>query len=147
MRQITLSLSLLLATYIFGQATTTLSVTGSKELIKRDALIAPYVVKARKKLNWFYKAYNKKNIKDAKYYAVIRLYDSDGKYDQIFAELKSWDGNRLTGRITNTPKTVTQYRKDQVLEFKEEVILDWLIVYPNGKEKGNYIGNFLKQQQ
>ena len=129
---------------ISAQSGAPLSVTGSKELAERDALIAPYVVKARRQLNKFHKAYNKKKDPTAKYYAVIRLYDSDGKYDQVYLEVRSWDGDRLTGRITNTLKTATQYKKDQVIDFKEDVILDWLIQYANGKEKGNYVGNFLK---
>lgn len=143
-----ISLALILISFFTVFSQKTHSTTGSTELKNIDKEMVQFVVKARAKLNKFKKSYKKAEEKksDTRHYAMIRLYAPNGAYDQVYMKITSWDGHRLLGVLTNEPVNATNFKKNQKFEFKEEDILDWLIQYPNGKEKGNFCGPYLKKK-
>lgn len=78
-------------------------------------------------------------------YAVkIRIDDpTNGEVEYFWVGDLKRDGNRFSGRIDNTPRSVTNVRQNQVVRFTRAEIYDWMYVdsnFTNGKRR--MMGNF-----
>jgi len=118
-------------------------IESSEKQKQYEKLIAPYVEQALKTLP----VAKQKFLKGLKYgeafFLVTRIYDKDGKFEQVFVRIKKWENDNIKGLISNDLHTVKEYYNGQMIDFKEKDVLDWLISKPDGNEEGNYVGKFL----
>lgn len=86
----------------------------------------------------------------AKFYCTVRLADDGGRVEQVFVEVAAWgtgaDG-RISGRISNTLRHLQGFVKGQEVFFDQADILDWTIRHADGREEGNFIGQFLREER
>ncbi len=108
-----------------------------------EKMIAPYVKQALKKLPEAKQRFLKGLKSGEAFFLVTRIYDKDGKFEQVFVRVKKWDNENIKGLISNDLYTVKEYYYGQIIDFKEKDVLDWLISKPDGSEEGNYVGKFL----
>ena len=108
-----------------------------------DNMIAPYIEQALKTLPDAKQRFLKGLKPGEVFFLVTRIYDKDGKFEQIFVRIKKWDDDNIKGLISNNLYTVKEYFNGQIIDFNEKDVLDWLISKPDGSEEGNYIGKFL----
>jgi hypothetical protein len=108
-----------------------------------EDMIAPYVRQALKTLPEAKKKFRNGLPKGEAFFLVTRIYDKDGKFEQVFARVKQWSDDSIQGNIANDLHTVKEYHNGQLITFREKDIVDWLISKPDGSEEGNYVGKFL----
>ena len=116
------------------------SSTQTKELDKK---IAPYVEMAKKTLPDAKQKFMKGLSKGEAFFLTTRLFDKNGKYEQIFVRVIKWDGENITGTIASDLNVVKEYKSGQVINMKEKNIFDWLITKADGSEEGNFVGKYL----
>lgn len=86
----------------------------------------------------------------AKFYCTVRLADDGGRVEQVFIEVTGWGsgaGGRITGRISNALRHLRGFVKGQEVVFDQTDILDWTIRHADGREEGNFIGQFLREER
>jgi hypothetical protein len=81
------------------------------------------------------------------FFAVTRLHDAEGRFEQVFIAVDHIKAGRITGRIWNDINTVRGYRVGQTYTFPEAELVDWLITRPDGSEEGNFVGKFIEELQ
>ncbi len=113
------------------------------EQMHYDKMIAPYVAKARKTLPEAKQRFLSGMQPGESFFLVTRIYDKDGKFEQVFVRIKKWNGEHISGLIANNLNVVKEYQNGQLIEFKEQDVLDWLIAKRDGSEEGNFIGKYL----
>lgn len=118
-----------------------------KQLKAFDDAIAPAVKQARKTLPQAKKRFLQGLKPDEAFFLTTRIYDADGKFEQVFVRVTKWENNRVVGTIANELGTVKQYQVNQSIEFPEKAILDWTVAKPDGSEEGNYVGKFIDTLQ
>ena len=106
-------------------------------------MIAPYVEQALKTLPEAKQRFLNGLKQGEVFFLVTRIYDKDGKFEQVFVRIKKWNYDNIKGLIANDLFSVKEYYKGQMIEFKEKDVLDWLISKPDGSEEGNFVGKFL----
>ncbi|WP_133271377.1 DUF2314 domain-containing protein [Hymenobacter radiodurans] len=84
---------------------------------------------------------------DEAFFLTTRIYDSDGKFEQVFVRVTSWENTTVVGTIANELGVVQQYKINQSIVFPEKAILDWTIAKPDGSEEGNYVGKLIDTLQ
>lgn len=119
------------------------NIVGTEGLEEYDKLIEPYVQKARKALPKAKKKYIKGLKKGEAFFLTTRIYDTEGRFEQIFVRVTEWKKDQVKGTIANELNAVQGYRYGQEIEFPEMAVLDWLITKPNGEEEGNFVGKYL----
>ena len=112
-----------------------------------DQMIAPYVEQARKTLPNVKKRFLAGLKEGEKFYLVIRIYDKDGKFEQVFVRITDWKDTVITGNIRNELYVVKEYQNGQLITFKEKDVMDWFIREPGGGEEGNFVGKYLDSVQ
>lgn len=148
--------ALLISVNLFSQDETTppdktkdkpVDVSNADELKKLDKLIESPVKKARKSLPKTKERYLKGLPKGQTLYLTVRIFDKDGKFEQIFARVRSWEGDSITARIGNALNVVKEYKQGQLIEFKETEVIDWTIVNAKGEEEGNFVGKYIDKHR
>ena len=119
------------------------TVQGAEQLEKYDKLIKPYVEQAKKTLPQAKEKFQKGLRAGEAFFLVIRIFDSNGNYEQVFVRVEEWNDENIQGNIANDLNTVKGFTFGQSIEFNENSVLDWLISKPDGTEEGNFIGKFL----
>jgi uncharacterized protein YegJ (DUF2314 family) len=115
----------------------------SEQLRKFEEAIKPYVEKARK--TWpdakrrFLAGLPPKHV----FAVTTRLYDSTGRFEQVFIEVKEIKDGKITGLIASDVEFITKYKYGDAYSFPETDLIDWTISKPDGTEEGNFVGNFL----
>ena len=108
-----------------------------------EKMVAPYVEQALKTLPEAKQLFLNGLKPGESFFLVTRIYDKDGKFEQVFVRVKKWDNDNIKGLISNDLYTVKEYHNGQMIDFKEKDVLDWLISKPDGSEEGNFVGKFL----
>ena len=114
-----------------------------EQLQKFEEAIKPYVEKARK--TWpdakkrFLAGLPPKHI----FAVTTRLYDSTGRWEQVFIEVKEIKDGKITGLIASDVEFISKYKYGDVYVLPETDLIDWTISKPDGTEEGNFVGNFL----
>jgi uncharacterized protein YegJ (DUF2314 family) len=80
------------------------------------------------------------------FYLTTRVVDPDGRFEQVFVQVRQWEGTYVQGTIANKLETVKTFVTGQQLEFTTKAVLDWTLIRANGAEEGNYVGKFLDIQ-
>ena len=112
-----------------------------------DKLIAPAVKQAHKTLPQAKKRFLAGLPPDESFFLTTRIYDTDGKYEQVFVRVAKWGKDKIEGTIASDLNLVEEYKTNQSIEFPEKAILDWTIAKADGREKGNYVGKFIDTLQ
>lgn len=112
-----------------------------------DKLIAPAVKQARKTLPAAKKRFAAGLPAGQAFYLTTRIFDADGKYEQVFVRVQAWRGATVQGRISNELNLVQQYQSGQVISFPESAVLDWTITTADGGEEGNFVGKLIDSLQ
>jgi hypothetical protein len=81
------------------------------------------------------------------FFVTTRLYDADGRMEQVFVVVDRIADGRITGRIWNDINTVRGFARGQTVTFGEAELVDWLIARPDGTEEGNFVGKFIDDYQ
>jgi hypothetical protein len=116
--------------------------TSEAETSRLDKAMQPYVVKARAGLPGIKKRFEA-GMKDEVLMLTVRVYDPNGKYEQVFATVKKWDEKEITGTIASDVMGIKSHKMGDEITFPEKDILDWTIEKRDGTEEGNVVGNFL----
>jgi hypothetical protein len=119
----------------------------AKEAEELDKAIAPFLKKARKTYPEAKKRYQAGLPAGQHFFAVTKLKDAQGKFDQVFIAIARIEGDKITGRIANEVLTVRGFKEGDVYTFPEAELVDWLITRPDGTEEGNVVGKFLDEWQ
>lgn len=118
-----------------------------KQLQAFEAVIAPAVKQARKTLPQAKKRYQLGLPADEAFFLTTRIFDADGKFEQVFVRVTNWEKDKVTGTIANDLGTVKQYQINQSITFPEKAVFDWTIAKPDGSEEGNYVGKLIDTLQ
>jgi uncharacterized protein YegJ (DUF2314 family) len=110
---------------------------------KFEEAIAPYVAKARTTLPDTKKRFTQGLNKGEVLFVTTRLHDADGKYEQVFVEVKSWKDKTITGLLATNPGLIKGHKAGEKMVVEEVDVYDWTISKPDGTEEGNFVGNFL----
>jgi uncharacterized protein YegJ (DUF2314 family) len=129
------------------QPISVVSTEEGKELRAFEAVIAPAVKQARKTLPQAKKRFQIGLPTNEAFFLTTRIFDTDGKFEQVFVRVTNWESDKVTGTIANDLGTVKQYQVNQSITFPEKAILDWTITKPDGSEEGNYVGKFIDTLQ
>ena len=71
--------------------------------------------------------------------------DTQGRKEYVWAELRSWEGDRLTGVLVNEPYAVPSLKKGDVVEFRRADVFDYIWRHADGTREGNTTAAFLKR--
>lgn len=74
---------------------------------------------------------------------TIRLYDPDGKMEQVFAKVQSWNDSKITAQVGSKIEVLKSYKLGDLVSFNEGDVFDWTIMKHDGTDEGNLIGKFL----
>lgn len=112
-----------------------------------DRLIAPAVKQARKTLPKARQRFSAGLPAGQVFFLTTRIFDADGRYEQVFVRVKNWSGNTVQGLISNELNVVQQYQPGQLITFPTAAVLDWTISTADGREEGNFVGKLLDSLQ
>jgi hypothetical protein len=73
---------------------------------------------------------------------TTRIYDPDGKFEQVFVSVTSWEGETIKG-ILSSDTLILHRKRGEAVACKERDVLDWTISKADGSEEGNFVGKFL----
>jgi hypothetical protein len=113
------------------------------QLRQMDSVMAPYIAQAKASYGKAKGRFVKGLPAGEAFFVVTRIFDTDGKFEQVFIRVKAIDGEKVSGTIANDLETVREYKSNQLVAFEERNVIDWLITKPNGSEEGNFIGKYL----
>jgi uncharacterized protein YegJ (DUF2314 family) len=105
-----------------------------------QVILSAYEEQARNTLDVFNKEFseNDQNI----FYVTTRIYQ-DENFEQIFVRLVSIKGGVYEGVIASSPLGKVDFKSGDKISVKSADVLDWLIVLPDGEERGNLQGKAL----
>ena len=115
----------------------------SDALAKWRTMIAPHVEQARATYPGAKSRYLSGLPRGETFFVTVILVDEAGRFEQVFILVNKIDGGVVEGRIASNIMTVRGYARDEVRQFSEADIVDWLIARPDGSEEGNVVGKFL----
>lgn len=115
----------------------------SEDEKKFDEAIKPYVEEARKTYpaakERFLAGLPPKHV----FSVTTRLHDSEGRWEQVFIEVKEIKDGVIKGLIANDIDVVSGYQIGDSYTFPESDLIDWTVSKPDGTEEGNVVGKFL----
>lgn len=115
---------------------------GVENVRRVDEAIAPYVKKAKATLPQAKKKYLKGLPTGDEFFVTTRIYNPDGKFEQVFLSVTSWTGQTISGVAASDTSLIPIKRGDSIT-CKERDVLDWTISRADGTEEGNFVGKFL----
>ena len=117
----------------------------AEKLTEFQAAIEPYAKKARETLPGVKKRYLNGLVEEEMLYVVVRLPDQNGGFEQAYVRVRDWQGEDLLGTVASRLSIAQSQHTGVLISFKEEAIVDWVLVKADGYEEGNYVGRFLEQ--
>lgn len=130
--------------YVAPNAPADKPVQASEEQVKKfEEAIKPYVEKARKSYPEAKARYLKGLPPKHTFFVTTRLYDKQGRFEQVFIAVREIKDGQIKGVIASDIQLVDGYSRGESYSFKESELLDWTISKPDGTEEGNFVGNFL----
>jgi uncharacterized protein YegJ (DUF2314 family) len=115
----------------------------SEDEKKFDEAIKPYVEQARKTYPAAKARYLAGLPPKHLFSITTRLHDSEGRWEQVFIEVKEIKDGVIKGLIFNDIDVVSGYKLGDSYTFPESDLLDWTVSRPDGSEEGNVVGKFL----
>lgn len=121
--------------------------TKSSEVQKLEEAIKPYLEMARKTYTQAKERFLKGLPPKQTFFVTARLYDSSGRFEQVFIAVNEIKDGRIKGLIWSDVQLVSGYQKGDSYTFPESELIDWTITKPDGTEEGNFVGKFLETYQ
>jgi hypothetical protein len=115
----------------------------SSEVQRFEEAIKPYIEKARATYPEAKERFLKGLPPKHSFFVTTRLYDSTGRFEQVFIAVKEIEDGKIKGLIWSDIELVPSYKKGDLYTFPESELIDWTISRPDGTEEGNFVGNFL----
>lgn len=112
-----------------------------------EQLIAPAVKQAHKTLPKARQRFTAGLPAGQAFFLTTRIFDTDGRFEQVFVRVKNWSSGTVQGLISNELNVVQQYKPGQLITFPETAVLDWTISTADGREEGNFVGKLLDSLQ
>jgi uncharacterized protein YegJ (DUF2314 family) len=112
--------------------------------VDMQLLLKTYEEQARNTLGEFKAVFNRKDA--GTFYITTRIHQ-DANYEQIFVKLTSINGDIYKGVIASSPLGIVDFKSGDSISVKSSDVLDWLIVTPDGEERGNLQGKALDLSQ
>ena len=116
------------------------------QMKKLDSLMAPYVAQAKVTLPNAKSRFASGLPAGEAFFITTRIFDKDGKFEQVFVRVLDYSNDKIKGNIASELSVVKEYSAGQLINVKENDVLDWLISKPDGSEEGNFVGKFLDTQ-
>lgn len=80
----------------------------------------------------------------AEVYFVVILRDSIGRWEQVYMRVRQWQEDNIAAELSTNMNVVKGYPFKSIFTFSEDKCIDWIVIYPNGKEEGNFIGKYFE---
>lgn len=77
-------------------------------------------------------------------YFVVIMRDSIGLWEQVYMLVSQWDKDTINATLASEMNVVKGYPYGSTFLLTENNIVDWLLIYSDGKEEGNYIVKYLE---
>jgi uncharacterized protein YegJ (DUF2314 family) len=108
-----------------------------------ERAIAPYIKQAKATLPQAKEKYLKGLPKGEHFSVTTKIHDADGKFEQVFVGVTSWEGETIKGLLISDLITLHDHKVGESITLKQSDVLDWTISKPDGSEEGNFVGKFL----
>lgn len=79
----------------------------------------------------------------ADFFVVIILTDESDNWEQVFIQVERWNDGMVSGILASEMGIIEGAQAGDPFVFEEKHIVDWLIIYEDGKEEGNFIPQYL----
>ena len=109
--------------------------------------LKPYIEKARQTYPDAKKRYLAGLPKGQWFSVTTKIYDEQGRFEQVFIEVKEIKDGVIKGLIANDLNVLTKYKLGDAYSFPEKDLIDWTISYPDGTEEGNFVGKYIESLQ
>lgn len=80
-------------------------------------------------------------------FVVVILTDESDNWEQVFIHVERWNDEMVAGILASEMGIIEGAQPGDPFVFEEKHLVDWLIVYENGKEEGNFIAHYLSALQ
>lgn len=114
------------------------------EYIEINHKMKPYAAKARKTLPLVKQRYHQGLPEGDRLLVTVKLYDADDSFEFAQVSVADWTDEQLLGTITSPLYVVQSYQEGELINFKEDAIVDWTILKADGSREGDYVGRFLR---
>ena len=84
-----------------------------------------------------------KGLHHGEVFFVTTRIQENGKFEQVFVRVTSWEGDTIHGVLASDMQLLTTHKKGEIVDCKENELIDWTISKPDGTEEGNFVGKFL----
>lgn len=109
--------------------------------------LKPYIEKARQTYPDAKKRFLAGLPKGQWFSVTTKIYDEQGRFEQVFVEVKEIKDGVIQGVIANETNVVTKYKLGDAYSFPEKDLVDWTISHPDGTEEGNFVGKYIESLQ
>jgi uncharacterized protein YegJ (DUF2314 family) len=117
------------------------------EIKQFEESLKPYIEKARQTYPDAKKRYLAGLPLGQWFSVTAKIYDEQGKFEQVFIEVKEIKDGLIKGRIANDTTVVTKYKLGDPYSLSEKDIVDWTISHADGTEEGNFVGKYIESLQ
>ena len=111
-----------------------------------NAQLAPLIAEARKTYPAAKARFEKGLPPGYGFFVVTRLFDKEGRYEQVFVKVLKAENDAIQGEIASQIQLIKDPKAGDYVTVLESEIIDWTIVDPKGAEEGNVIGKFMDEQ-
>lgn len=105
-----------------------------------------HIQSAQKKLSYVKEKFKFDKEREIDFYVVSVIRDSVGRWEQVYLKIDYWNKNIIKATLSSHMNVVDGYIYGTNFIIEEDKVIDWLIIYPNGEEEGNFIVRSLKSK-
>ena len=106
------------------------------EIPKRESLSRLPEVKLKFQTN---------QLDSADLFLVTILRNKERLWEQVYMKVNHWDKDSIKATLSSEMNVVKGYPYGSIFIFTEDKVIDWLIMYPDGREEGNYIIKYINK--
>jgi uncharacterized protein YegJ (DUF2314 family) len=119
----------------------------AEDIKQFEETLKPYIEKARQTYPEAKKRFLACLPKGQWFSVTTKIYDEQGRFEQVFIEVKEIKDGVIKGVIANEVNVVTKFKLGDAYSLPEKDLLDWTISYPDGTEEGNFVGKYIESLQ
>lgn len=114
------------------------------DYLEIDHKMQPFIAQARKTLPLIKQRYLAGLPEGEELFLTIKLRDPDDAFEQAMVKIVDWKTDQVLGKLASPLFVVQSYHQGDLLNFKEDAIIDWMLRKPDGSREGDYVGRFLR---
>jgi uncharacterized protein YegJ (DUF2314 family) len=119
----------------------------AEDIKQFEESLKPYIEKARQTYPDARKRYLAGLPKGQWFSVTTKIYDEQGRFEQVFIEVREIKDGVIKGVIANETSVVTKYKMGDAYSLPEKDLVDWTISHPDGTEEGNFVGKYIESLQ